>query len=398
MWSGIRCTAGAQDPGDVPVEDDRAVHLGQLAQAGGGERDVEGEAAGRDRLDDLVVAEHDQGAGAAAQDALEPVAQGGAGGDRGQRRAQAQRARPCGRCQPRSSRVADRRGVRRRAGVSLGSPRQTVCATGPPARVGRAGRRARAASVARAEVEHRSASMPVDDRRSRRPRRAGVAARLGRHDRRAGSRAARPRRGAAARSRTRRSSPARPISPIATTLAAAARRLRRPTRARRDREVAGRLGEPGAADGGDEDVVAVQRGCRQCCWSTARIIATRERVEPGRRTARPLGGAAGDQRLHLGEHRPAALHRHRDAGAGHRLSWCSTKSPVGSVTAAMPSAAEVEAADLVDRAEAVLHRADHPEPGVAVALEVEHDVDEVLEHARAGDRAVLGDVADDASW
>ena len=53
------------------------------------------------------------------------------------------------------------------------------------------------------------------------------------------------------------------------------------------------------------------------------------------------------------------------------------------MTAVMPSAAEVEAADLVDRAEAVLQRADHPEPGVAVALEVEHDVDDVLEHARA---------------
>ena len=64
-------------------------------------------------------------------------------------------------------------------------------------------------------------------------------------------------------------------------------------------------------------------------------------------------------------------------------SWCSTNRPVGSVTAVMPSADEVEAADLVDRAEAVLHRADHPEPGVAVALEVEHHVDEVLEHARA---------------
>ena len=34
-------------------------------------------------------------------------------------------------------------------------------------------------------------------------------------------------------------------------------------------------------------------------------------------------------------------------------------------------------------------------PGVAVALEVEHHVDEVLEHPRAGDRAVLGDVADE---
>ena len=68
------------------------------------------------------------------------------------------------------------------------------------------------------------------------------------------------------------------------------------------------------------------------------------------------------------------------------------------MTAVMPSADEVEAADLVDRAEAVLHRPDHPEPGVAVALEVEHHVDDVLEHPRAGDRAVLGDVADDAPW
>ena len=32
---------------------------------------------------------------------------------------------------------------------------------------------------------------------------------------------------------------------------------------------------------------------------------------------------------------------------------------------------------------------------VAVALELEHAVDEVLEHARAGDGAVLGHVADE---
>ena len=48
--SGIRWTP-APDAAGVLVEDDRAVHLGQLAQARGGERDVEGEAAGRDRLD-----------------------------------------------------------------------------------------------------------------------------------------------------------------------------------------------------------------------------------------------------------------------------------------------------------------------------------------------------------
>ena len=53
----------------------RAVHHRQLAQPGRSERNVEGEAAGGHRLDDLVVAQDDQRAGAAAEDALETVAQ-----------------------------------------------------------------------------------------------------------------------------------------------------------------------------------------------------------------------------------------------------------------------------------------------------------------------------------
>ncbi len=85
---GHELGGGAQDAGDLAVADDAAVHLRQLAQAGGGELDVEGEAAGGDRLDDLVVAEHDEGAGAAAQDALEAVAQLGTRCDGGERGAQ----------------------------------------------------------------------------------------------------------------------------------------------------------------------------------------------------------------------------------------------------------------------------------------------------------------------
>ena len=76
---GHQVHGGAHDAGAVAGEHDRAVHLAQLTQAGRGELDVEREAAGADRLDDLVVAEDDQGAGAAAQDALQPVAQRGAG-------------------------------------------------------------------------------------------------------------------------------------------------------------------------------------------------------------------------------------------------------------------------------------------------------------------------------
>ena len=60
-----------------------------------------------------------------------------------------------------------------------------------------------------------------------------------------------------------------------------------------------------------------------------------------------------------------------------------------------PALAHLEDADLARRAEAVLHGAHDAERVVAVALEVQHRVDHVLEHARPGDRTVLGDVTDD---
>ncbi|OIQ77626.1 hypothetical protein GALL_406820 [mine drainage metagenome] len=55
---------------------------------------------------------------------------------------------------------------------------------------------------------------------------------------------------------------------------------------------------------------------------------------------------------------------------------------------------EVEAADLVGGAVAVLDRAQHAQPRVAFTLELAHDVDEVLEGPRARDAAVLGHVPD----
>src|SRR6478752_3342902 len=79
VWMATRSAVRCRVPdSDVAVEDDRAVHLGQLAQPGGGEVDVEREAAAADRLDDLVVAEHDERTRAPAQDALQSVAQRGA--------------------------------------------------------------------------------------------------------------------------------------------------------------------------------------------------------------------------------------------------------------------------------------------------------------------------------
>ena len=69
-------------------------------------------------------------------------------------------------------------------------------------------------------------------------------------------------------------------------------------------------------------------------------------------------------------------------------------APRGWRTSARPGVGHLEDADLVGRAEAVLDRAQDAELVAALALEVEHRVDHVLEHARAGDLPVLGDVAD----
>ena len=55
----------------------------------------------------------------------------------------------------------------------------------------------------------------------------------------------------------------------------------------------------------------------------------------------------------------------------------------------------LEHADFVGRPEAVLHRPHDAEMVAAIALERHHRVDHVLDHARTGDLAVLGDVADE---
>ena len=72
-----------------------------------------------------------------------------------------------------------------------------------------------------------------------------------------------------------------------------------------------------------------------------------------------------------------------------------TKRAEASATSTRPPPAHLEHADLVGRAEAVLERAQRAVGALALALELQHAVDEVLEHARAGERALLGHVADE---
>ena len=67
----------------------------------------------------------------------------------------------------------------------------------------------------------------------------------------------------------------------------------------------------------------------------------------------------------------------------------------GVVHAAQPVVEHLEHADLERCAEAVLDAAQDAVDVVAVAFELQDDIDDVLEDLRAGDGPVLGDVADD---
>ena len=102
-----------------------------------------------------------------------------------------------------------------------------------------------------------------------------------------------------------------------------------------------------------------------------------------------------DERLDLEQDRPRPLERAGDRRRRSRPAACLPKSSDGIGHADEPVAGHLEDAELVGRAEAVLRRAQDAMRVVAVALELEHAVDEVLEHPRACDGAVLRDVADE---
>ena len=245
---GHQVHGGVQDPGGVLVEDERAVHLRELAQPGGGERDVEEEAARRDRVDGLVAAEHEQRAGAAAQDALEAVAQDGAGRDAAPASPAAGALRPCGRSLPRVP-VVIRCGAR---GQTM--PERWTSGLG-------AVHLEQRLRVAHPEVEHPQRGVDVGDADDLETvdvaHHAGVAVRLRRHDR-----ASEPEPGGLGQ-------PLRDVADPAQLAGEAdladrdqvggdVALLPRRRDGDRGREVGGGLGDAHPADGGGEHVVGVQ--------------------------------------------------------------------------------------------------------------------------------------------
>ena len=127
--------------------------------------------------------------------------------------------------------------------------------------------------------------------------------------------------------------------------------------------------------------------------STARIIDSRLRSKPvaaRRGIARSLSATSACTSTRIGRV-PSIAGSSTEPGPGLALDGESRRR-VGHRAEA--GVGHLEDADLVGRPEAVLDRAQDAQEAVAVALELQHGVDQVLEHPRPGDRAVLGDVAD----
>ena len=129
---------------------------------------------------------------------------------------------------------------------------------------------------------------------------------------------------------------------------------------------------------------------------TAMSISTRFVSMPGRRPARRAVAGRRAERLDLDGQRARSLERDRDGGSGRRrLVLRLEEEAAGVVDLGQAVAAHLEHADLVRRAEPVLRRAQQARRPQALALEVDHRIDEVLERPRPGDRSLLGDVADE---
>ncbi len=161
-----------------------------------------------------------------------------------------------------------------------------------------------------------------------------------------------------------------------------------------DREIDTRLGDTHSAGDAGIHVGAADRDAGPLLEHREEQREARG-VEPGRRAARHRRLRGRNECLHLDEQRPASLehggdHRARDVGPTIGEEQRRRVGDVGE-----PVAAHLEHTELARRAEPVLHRTQEAQPVMPVAVEREHGVDHVLEGARAGERALLGDMTDE---
>ena len=162
-----------------------------------------------------------------------------------------------------------------------------------------------------------------------------------------------------------------------------------------DSEVAARLGEASATDGGDVHVVARHR------QSGAALDDGKEhRQATGVETvgvAPPLHALwhRHRERLHFDEQRAFAFEDRNDDRAGDTPTTVGEEE-VGRIGYADESGlGHLEQPELARRPEPVLDGAQQSKGVVTFPFEREHRVDGVFELTRSGQRAVLGDVADE---
>ena len=118
-------------------------------------------------------------------------------------------------------------------------------------------------------------------------------------------------------------------------------------------------------------------------------------VKTQRGAARITTAAAINQRLHLDQERARAF-PHRKNGAARLLSVRAREENRRRVAHRLQAILQHgEHPQLIDRAEAVLHRAQHAEAAARLAFKIQHRIDHMLQHAGAGNRALLGNVADE---
>ena len=113
------------------------------------------------------------------------------------------------------------------------------------------------------------------------------------------------------------------------------------------------------------------------------------------RAARRAIGRRRHQRLYFHQQGPRAFHPGEDriARRGAVPVAEEQRGRIGDLRQA--AARHLEHADLVGRAETVLHRAQDAEMMAALALEIENRIDEMLDLLGTGDLTILGDMADE---
>src|SRR6267378_7083882 len=160
------------------------------------------------------------------------------------------------------------------------------------------------------------------------------------------------------------------------------------------REVGGGLADTHAAHGVHEHVLVV-------AGDPGMAMQHREQhreavlLQTHRQPAR-IGGVRGiDQSLDLHQQRARAFLGHEHARSCDLLGMLRQENRRRIGNPAQSLVGHREHAQLVHRAEAILESADKPEALVRIAFEVQDCVYDVFHDARARDRALLGDVADE---